>query len=92
MIKSTCYKSFTIRCKLSETTMQLMERIEAQEGLRAADLLLMNLSGKGSSELTAEKTLEEQGVENESVLALDVKTGSDYKLGIRVSDTEVIEL
>ena len=54
IFKSTCYKSFILPVDLSETTGQLKARIESQEGLLAADLVLMNLSGAQNGKLVEE--------------------------------------
>ena len=40
------------------------------------------MSGKVPGELHADKTLAEQGVENESILALDLKAGPQYTLKV----------
>ena len=77
---------------LSETPLQLMGRIEAQENLAAADQVLMNLSSSKPGILDNEKTLAEQGIENETVLALDLRSGSQYFLKVQISLEETIQL
>ena len=58
-----------------------------------ADLILMNLAGSGKpGMLDNDKTLAEQGIENETVLALDLRSGAQYFLKVRISADETVEL
>ena len=53
----------------------------------------MNLSGDKNDNLVHEKTLAEQGVGPETVLALDIRSGANYHLKVRINDEgEQIEL
>jgi hypothetical protein len=60
--------------------------------LAADDLILMNLNSSASGELIAEKSLAEQGISNESIIALDIKTGSLYFLKVEVSLEDIINV
>lgn len=60
----------------------MLGRIEAQENLAVADLILMNLGGTTPGKLELEMTLAEQGIINETVLALDVRSGAQYFLKV----------
>jgi len=62
IIKSTCYKSFTILADLDATVQQLMTRIESQEGLAVAHQILMNLSGAKNDVLLPEVPLAAQDI------------------------------
>ena len=62
-----------------------MGRIEAQENLAVADLILMNLSCEKPGNLDNEKTLAEQGIQNETVLALDLRSGSQYFFKMQIA-------
>ena len=92
IFKSPCYKSFTLIADLSETTQQLMGRIEVQENLLVADQILMNLNGASPGKLEPEATLAEQGIVNESILTLDIEAEAQYFLKVQVSADETIDL
>ena len=48
LIKSTCFESFVILADLEQTTVQLMERIQAEHNFAVEDQILMNLSGESN--------------------------------------------
>ena len=60
--------------------------------MAVGDLILMNLNSLTSGELIADKSLAEQGIENESIIALDIKPGSLYFLKIEVSPVDTINV
>ena len=70
----------------------MMGRIETQEGLAVADMILMNLASSKPGMLDNEKTLAEQGIENETVLALDLRSGAQYFLKVRISAEETVDI
>ena len=94
LIKSTCFGSFVILADLEQTTAQLMERIQAEHNFAVEDQILMNLSGESNDQLLHDKTLAEQGVHSESVLALDIRAGAPYNLKVRIDEAsgEIIDL
>ena len=58
-----------------------------------ADQIIMNLSGEGQpANLVPDTPLGEQGVENESILVLDIRPGAPYFLKVQVSPAETIDL
>ena len=60
-----------------------MARIEAQESLAVADQIIMNLSGEGQpANLVPDTPLADQGIENESILVLDIRPGAPYSLKV----------
>lgn len=93
IIKSTCFKNFTLVADLNETTEQLKSRIESQQGIAIGDQILMNMSSETTGQLTDGQTLAEQGVTNETVLALDVRPEAVYHLKVqRVGCEETYDL
>ena len=66
--------------------------LEAKAVTKLEDQILMNLSGASNCELMGEKTLKDQDINGQSVLAVDVKAGSDYSLKVQVTEAETIQV
>lgn len=88
IIKSTCFKSFTIFADLNDCTEQLKANIEELHGIALGDQILMQMSGEDTGQLEDGKTLMEQGVFSEAILAFDVRPDAIYYLKVQLAGSE----